>query len=388
MFAVRKGQSRVSLLFLEEGESYVKLVETGVEHKAWAPTVVKGHVHVNSRSLILEPKAREKAVVKYCFRDFDFPEISDSGLTFQTQKYILLPSLHNPRPYQLVASALPMTVSIALNPLDRKLVLELFLANSRHRAGFDVDKVTVLGKEQRSLRFLVSRLWSPLEKPLVSAALRARRVVPLLALDCLLYLSTERLYYETQTPFSRLKSVPFTHISHIFLRRYRLKNVAFEVVLQSSKRLFFSLDSEPCRDDLYNQISLAVPQATASEAYLDRVTSDWVNRTISNYEYLMMVNEYGGRSVCDLAQYPVFPWVLADYMSEELDLQAQETFRDLSKPLGALNPTRLEAFKRRYADMSDPKFLYGSHYSNSGYVIGYLLRKHPLYALSLHVLDM
>ena len=281
-----------------------------------------------------------------------------------------------------------MTVSIALNPLDRKLVLELFLTNSRHRAGFDVDKVTVLGKEQRSLRFLVSRLWSPLEKPLVSAALRARRVVPLLALDCLLYLSTERLYYETQTPFSTLKSVPFTHISHIFLRRYRLKNVAFEVVLQSSKRLFFSLDSEPCRDDLYNQISLAVPQATASEAYLDRVTSDWVNRTISNYEYLMMVNEYGGRSVCDLAQYPVFPWVLADYMSEELDLQAQETFRDLSKPLGALNPTRLEAFKRRYADMSDPKFLYGSHYSNSGYVIGYLLRKHPLYALSLHVLDM
>lgn len=387
MFAVRRGKSRVSLLFLEEGESYVKLLETAVEHQALSPAVVKGHVHVNSRSLIFEPNAREKAVVKYCFRDFDFPEVSDSSLTFQIKQYIVLPSLYNPRPYQLVTSGLPMTVSLSLTSLDRRLVLDLFQANSGHRAGFDVDKVTNLGREQKSLRFLVSSLCSPLEKPLVSAAIRARRVVPLLALDCLLYLSTERLYYEAQTPFSILKSIPFSSIKHLFLRRYRLKNVAFELVLQSSKRLFFALNSEVCRDDLYSQLSQAVPQATASEAYLDRVTSDWVNRTISNYEYLLVVNEYGGRSVCDLAQYPVFPWVLADYESEELDLQAQETFRDLGKPIGALNPTRLEGFKRRYAEMAEPKFLYGSHYSNSGYVIGYLLRKHPLYALSLHVID-
>ena len=51
-----------------------------------------------------------------------------------------------------------------------------------------------------------------------------------------------------------------------------------------------------------------------------------------------------GRSYSDLNQYPVFPWVLADYASESLDLNSPATFRDLSKPVGALNPKRLEFF--------------------------------------------
>ena len=51
-----------------------------------------------------------------------------------------------------------------------------------------------------------------------------------------------------------------------------------------------------------------------------------------------------GRSYSDLNQYPVFPWVLADYASESLDFNSPATFRDLSKPVGALNPRRLEFF--------------------------------------------
>lgn len=38
-----------------------------------------------------------------------------------------------------------------------------------------------------------------------------------------------------------------------------------------------------------------------------------------------------GRSYNDLNQYPVFPWVLANYDSEELDLTVPGNFRDLSK---------------------------------------------------------
>ena len=51
------------------------------------------------------------------------------------------------------------------------------------------------------------------------------------------------------------------------------------------------------------------------------------------------------RSFNDLTQYPVFPWIIADYTSEELDLTDPATFRDLSKPIGALNPERLQSFK-------------------------------------------
>jgi len=40
---------------------------------------------------------------------------------------------------------------------------------------------------------------------------------------------------------------------------------------------------------------------------------------------------YVGRSYNDLGQYPVFPWILNDYTSEELDLHNPAVFRDLSK---------------------------------------------------------
>lgn len=49
----------------------------------------------------------------------------------------------------------------------------------------------------------------------------------------------------------------------------------------------------------------------------------------------MHLNTLAGRSYNDLMQYPVFPWILSDYDSEILDLSNPDTFRDLSKPMGA-----------------------------------------------------
>jgi len=40
---------------------------------------------------------------------------------------------------------------------------------------------------------------------------------------------------------------------------------------------------------------------------------------------------FAGRTYNDLNQYPVFPWVLTNYESEELDLTIPSNFRDLSK---------------------------------------------------------
>jgi hypothetical protein len=45
---------------------------------------------------------------------------------------------------------------------------------------------------------------------------------------------------------------------------------------------------------------------------------------------------------------PVFPWILADYDSYELDLNNPATFRDLSKPMGAQTPDRLSQFQKVY----------------------------------------
>ena len=91
----------------------------------------------------------------------------------------------------------------------------------------------------------------------------------------------------------------------------------------------------------------------------------------------------------DISRYPVFPWVISDYTSQELDLSNPSTFRDLSQPIGALNPERLERYKQRYDMFEDPtgktkKFMYGSLYSNPGAVLHYLIRLEPF--TTFHIL--
>lgn len=63
------------------------------------------------------------------------------------------------------------------------------------------------------------------------------------------------------------------------------------------------------------------------------------------------LNVLAGRTYNDLNQYPVFPWILADYTSSSLDLNDPATFRDLSRPVGALEDKRLAFFKDRYQSM-------------------------------------
>lgn len=83
-------------------------------------------------------------------------------------------------------------------------------------------------------------------------------------------------------------------------------------------------------------------------------------------QYLMALNTMADRSLNDLAQYPVMPWVISNYTSLALDFKDPSTFRDLTKPIGALDPARLQSFRRRYKEMPEPKFLYGTHYSTPG----------------------
>lgn len=58
------------------------------------------------------------------------------------------------------------------------------------------------------------------------------------------------------------------------------------------------------------------------------------------------------------------------------------SFRDLSKPVGALNAERLARLRHRYVEMprdadSPSPFLYGTHYSCPGYVMFWLVRAAP-----------
>ncbi|KAJ1494650.1 BEACH domain-containing protein, partial [Baffinella frigidus] len=73
----------------------------------------------------------------------------------------------------------------------------------------------------------------------------------------------------------------------------------------------------------------------------------WNQGAISNYHYLLHLNQMAHRSFNDLAQYPIFPWIIADYASATLDLTSESSFRDLARPVGALNQDRLARLQDR-----------------------------------------
>jgi factor associated with neutral sphingomyelinase activation len=128
---------------------------------------------------------------------------------------------------------------------------------------------------------------------------------------------------------------------------------------------------------------------------------------VTNLAYLLFLNDVAGRTFADMSQYPVVPWVLKDFSSAALDLADPSSFRDLAKPIGALNPARLRAFRERYADMpreeeraeggegagagaaagagagAGAPFLYGTHYSTPAYTLHYLVRAMPEHQLRL-----
>ena len=80
--------------------------------------------------------------------------------------------------------------------------------------------------------------------------------------------------------------------------------------------------------------------------------------------------------------------MLLGALEDAIDLNDPKVFRDLSKPVGALDPARLQQFIERYnllaedPDAHTPPFHYGSHYSSSGIVLFFLLRMEPFTALS------
>ncbi|KAJ0000349.1 hypothetical protein NQD34_012191 [Periophthalmus magnuspinnatus] len=85
-----------------------------------------------------------------------------------------------------------------------------------------------------------------------------------------------------------------------------------------------------------------------------------------------------------------FPWILCDYTSPILDLDDPAVFRDLSKPIGVVNPRHAQDVREKYESFEDPtgtvdKFHYGTHYSNAAGVMHYMIRMEPFTTLHIQL---
>ena len=149
--------------------------------------------------------------------------------------------------------------------------------------------------------------------------------------------------------------------------------------------LFLALETNLSRDHLYKLILEQVDTQLETLPTLTAMTNKWHCKELSNFEYLMFLNFMADRSFNDITQYPVLPWVITNYSRKQLDLKDPSVYRDLSKPIGALNQEKLSMVKQRYKDMPSPKYLYGTHYSAPAYVLHFLVRIAPEYLLCLQV---
>lgn len=90
--------------------------------------------------------------------------------------------------------------------------------------------------------------------------------------------------------------------------------------------MFFSVKF---RDDVYHNILTSDLPNLLEHGNISALTQLWGSGQISNFEYLTHLNKHAGRSFNDLMQYPVFPFILRDYISETLDLQDPNIYRSV-----------------------------------------------------------
>ncbi|XP_012928018.1 neurobeachin-like protein 2 isoform X2 [Heterocephalus glaber] len=278
-----------------------------------------------------------------------------------------------------------------------------------------------------------------LETPMEAAELDEQREKLVLSAECqlvtvvavvpgLLEVTTQHVYFydgsaervETEEGIGHDFRRPLAQLREVHLRRFNLRRSALELFFIDQSNYFLNF---PCRGtgtaasspsqapraqprtpvphtQVRNQVySWLLRLRPPAQGYLSSrspqemlrasgLTQKWVQREISNFEYLMQLNTIAGRTYNDLSQYPVFPWVLQDYVSPTLDLSNPAVFRDLSKPIGVVNPKHAQLVREKYESFEDPagtidKFHYGTHYSNAAGVMHYLIRVEPF--TSLHV---
>ncbi|CAI6309176.1 unnamed protein product [Periconia digitata] len=208
----------------------------------------------------------------------------------------------------------------------------------------------------------------------------------------------------------------WSEVISISKRRFLHRDVAIEIFFDDGRSYLLTAISNNVRNDIHGRLVHRAPHVVKPELLANAeitwrldslrnpeeapqslgsrfasafssvsshpITRKWVKGEVSNFHYLMFINTLAGRTFNDLTQYPVFPWVISNYTSAELDLTDHRNFRDLTKPMGIQNLQQEALIRERYnsfQEMGDSEhaFHYGTHYSSAMTVASYLMRLQP-----------
>jgi len=223
--------------------------------------------------------------------------------------------------------------------------------------------------------------------------------------DCEMLITTGRLYLEQKDASDgadssgTLEQWPLAALTSVRRRRHELRHTALELLMAASHSghqaggaqgsVVLEFHSHEEREQVVRTLVGQKPHLRPLDEQLPEMTEKWHAGEIDNYTYLLHLNDCASRSLDDLSQYPIMPWVLSDYSSDALDLNDPRRYRPLWKSVGALDERRLAATHRQRhelqvdAEAGQTIPLYRTHYSSPAYVAYYLLHIFP--ELTFHI---
>lgn len=426
-----KKKSRFNLLLLEYGEYFLEDFSaysipfpsdsSGRSFKYCESLKTQGRLKLCSRSILFEPNDSRKPIIRFPFKNFlsepSLYQLSPDELlictvqfsgcfVFQCSTVYEMKSNERIAPYQQVdynsrgdgTQILFGLVHSDPNAWINKLLKLREIFSLAMHQGWSVAQERLMPFiASPASAFDSSQLVDFHETPCFASAVPVQRVRPLELIPGGLMVTDSRIYFQPAFATglgegAQLQVLELRNVALIYTRRHLLSRTGLELIMADGETsALFSFSDEETRNKMQKLLTDQSKRCGGLLPHsLEHMLRLWQARKISNFDYLCYLNAEAGRSLSDLAQYPVFPHVLVDFKSSELDLSRPEVYRDLSKPVGALNPQRLEHFRQRYQNMvstaaapSPPPFLYGTHYSTPGYVLFYLARVAPEHMLCL-----
>ncbi|XP_033115395.1 protein FAN-like [Anneissia japonica] len=394
-------KERFSLLLLEPGEIYLEdysvyYYRNDLSENEAIQRKVRGRLKVCSKSIVFTPQDSRYPIVKFILRNCDrisrwtgalLSKLGNNVIAIESRQTVEMKHDDVIGPYHFNKENSKYMFSLNFVSPEKVLpqMCQLHRASQLTPADQNAMVSTIIQSLQNRVSFDTSWLGNLYEQLVMETS--CDRISPLVVNPGRIMLTSSRLYFQ---PFNNLEPDPVTKINlsqmkRIVKRRFLLRQVGLEIFCSKDSLIadmFIVLPSPVERDQLYNKM-IEQDDVSLMENDKQNMLLKWQSGSVSNLDYLLYLNSEADRSFNDFTQYPVFPWIIADYTSPTLDLNDPKTFRDLSKPIGALDAKRLARFKERCADMPEPRFLYGSHYSTPGYVLYYLVRVAPEYMLCL-----
>ncbi|XP_015523883.2 protein FAN isoform X1 [Neodiprion lecontei] len=398
-------KERFTMLLLEPGEIFFEDYSVAAKSIVNSPASetydewIDGRLKLCSKSLVFVNKELTKPLIKVQLKELiniekwsskDWSHGDDNILFVKCKQYVEMLQGNILAPYKFIHKENHFLFRFNYATIEDCLpqILQLLRATTLPTAEQNAMITAIVHSRQSRVSFDTSWLEDLYEQAVLE--LQADKISPLVVNPGRVLLTSSRIYFQ---PYNNMDQHPvlkiqLKDISQIIKRRFLLRQVGLEIVWRmrgpeaKKEHLFLSMRSHIDRDNLYRRL-LDQSEVSLETVQQNQMTMQWQNGCLSNYDYLIYINSLADRTFHDLTQYPVFPWIIQDYTSSFLNLNDPAVYRDLTKPIGALEPTRLERLKERYLEMAEPKFLYGSHYSAPGFVLFYLVRKYPEYMLCL-----